>query len=265
MATQKESYSARLIRSFRTRGVLGFIKQSWIRFWMLFVGVGPAGRVAAWLVTWFAPPNYDRWELRFLNPKGFVSPKAMLHGKDICLGRNSFVDDRAVIFHRKNDGLISIGAESIIARDTVIEASKGGSVVIGDRTLVQPHCYVTAAQASIRIGSGVAVGPYCAFYPHDHGTFEGQDITGQDLVVKGDIVVEDGVWLGHGVTVLSGARIGRGAVIGAGSVVTHDVPENAIACGVPAKVLKKRPKRIEPPVLRKPVVHSEAGSGVDRL
>jgi acetyltransferase-like isoleucine patch superfamily enzyme len=46
--------------------------------------------------------------------------------------------------------------------------------------------------------------------------------------------------LGFGVIVLSGVRIGKGAVIGAGSVVTQDIPDNAIACGNPARVVKMR-------------------------
>jgi acetyltransferase-like isoleucine patch superfamily enzyme len=39
---------------------------------------------------------------------------------------------------------------------------------------------------------------------------------------------------------LDGVRIGAGAVIGAGDVVVRDVPENAIAAGVPARVVKMR-------------------------
>ena len=37
-----------------------------------------------------------------------------------------------------------------------------------------------------------------------------------------------------------GVKIGRGAIIGSGAVVTTDIPENSVAVGVPAKVIKSR-------------------------
>jgi acetyltransferase-like isoleucine patch superfamily enzyme len=82
--------------------------------------------------------------------------------------------------------------------------------------------------------------PNCSFYPYDHGTAPGIPMMNQPLTTKGGIFVGDDVWFGVGVTVLDGVHIGNGAVIGAGSVVTHDIPEGAIAAGVPARVIRMR-------------------------
>ena len=53
---------------------------------------------------------------------------------------------------------------------------------------------------------------------------------------KGKIVVKKGAWIGPHVTILRGVTIGEGAVIGAGAVVTKDIPDYAVAFGVPAKI-----------------------------
>ena len=84
------------------------------------------------------------------------------------------------------------------------------------------------------------IGPKCAFFCYDHGINAGEPIRKQPLITKGSIIIEDGAWLGYGVIVLSGVRIGKGAVVGAGSVVTSDIPDEGIAGGVPAKIIKMR-------------------------
>ena len=65
-------------------------------------------------------------------------------------------------------------------------------------------------------------------------------IMDQDFESRGPLVVGDGAWLGAGVTVLDGMRIGIGSVVGAGSVVTRDIPDYAVAVGVPARVIGYR-------------------------
>ena len=51
-------------------------------------------------------------------------------------------------------------------------------------------------------------------------------------------LVKKGVSIGSGATILSNLVIGENALVGAGSVVTHDVPDNAIVAGNPARLLR---------------------------
>lgn len=53
------------------------------------------------------------------------------------------------------------------------------------------------------------------------------------------ITIGDNVWCGANVTILPGVTIGNNSVIGAGAVVTHDIPANSIAMGVPAKATRQ--------------------------
>jgi len=58
---------------------------------------------------------------------------------------------------------------------------------------------------------------------------------------KDPLEIGEHVWIGARAIILGGCkRIGDGAVIGAGAVVTHDVPDNAIVGGNPARVIKYR-------------------------
>ena len=53
------------------------------------------------------------------------------------------------------------------------------------------------------------------------------------------IAIGDYAWIATGAVVLPGIVIGRGAVIAAGAVVTKSVPDFAIACGNPARILNR--------------------------
>ncbi|PJJ10979.1 virginiamycin A acetyltransferase [Flavobacterium sp. 1] len=55
---------------------------------------------------------------------------------------------------------------------------------------------------------------------------------------KANIVIGNDVWIGMNTTILPGVRIGNGVTILAGTVVSKDIPDYAIAGGVPAKIIK---------------------------
>lgn len=234
------SLLARLGEARRSAGTLGLVSLVWSHFWMLLSGRGLFGRFATWMATWFVPPYYGRSYLAGWGTKSFVSPKAAIHHSDLHLGPNVFIDDHVVIFQGSKGGAVELGASVHLYRENIIQTDYEGSVSIGEETLIQARCIFSAMKGSIRIGRGVQVAPNCTFYPYDHGIAPGELISRQPIQTRGDIVIEDDAWLGVGVIVLSGVRIGKGAVIGAGAVVSRDVPDGAIAMGVPARVVKMR-------------------------
>jgi serine O-acetyltransferase len=59
-------------------------------------------------------------------------------------------------------------------------------------------------------------------------------------IIREPIVIGDNVEIGAQAIILPGVTVGNNATIGAGAVVDKDIPENSIAVGVPAKVVKRR-------------------------
>ena len=57
-----------------------------------------------------------------------------------------------------------------------------------------------------------------------------------DGTKKSPTVIEEGAFIGSDSMLVAPVRIGARAHIGAGAVVTHDVPPDSVAYGVPARV-----------------------------
>jgi acetyltransferase-like isoleucine patch superfamily enzyme len=193
------------------------------------------------MAAWHAPPYLGRARLANLNPKGrYVSPKATIYHNLLRIGPNVFIDDGVIIYRDKNGGPVELSKGVHLHRDVIVQTGQNGSVNIGADTHVQPRCLFSAFMAPIQIGAFVEIAPNCAFYPYDHGFKPDEPIRNQPLQTKGGIIIGDEAWLGYGVIVLDGVKIGRGAVVAAGAVVTKDIPDGAIAGGVPARVIKMR-------------------------
>lgn len=74
---------------------------------------------------------------------------------------------------------------------------------------------------------------------HGHGIARDKTIREQCALI-GEVTIGDDVWIGSGAKVLMNTHIGKGAVIGANAVVNSDIPDYAVAVGVPAHVIKYR-------------------------
>lgn len=228
----------------RTSGAIGFlsfqVKRRWRRFWLARSGPRGFGRAAAWLASSHSLPHHQMSYLASIYPRGFVAPRARVDHPDLRMGDHVFLGDGVIIYRTRDGGPVEFRDRVHLYGDTFVETGMHGSIFIDEGAHIQPGCHLHAFLSEIRIGKKVEIAPRCGFYCYDHGIAPGIPIMDQPLQSKGGISVGDGAWIGYGVTVLQGVSIGAGAVIGAGSVVVRDIPENAIAAGAPAKVLKFR-------------------------
>ncbi|MFK2823431.1 serine O-acetyltransferase [Arcobacter sp. YIC-80] len=85
----------------------------------------------------------------------------------------------------------------------------------------------------IVIGSSVIIGDYCKIF---NGVTLGNKNT-ETTIVEQPILC-DNVIVSTGAKILGRVKLGKGCVIGANSVVLNDIPDNTVAVGIPAKVIK---------------------------
>ncbi|HNX14714.1 MAG TPA: DapH/DapD/GlmU-related protein [Oscillospiraceae bacterium] len=96
----------------------------------------------------------------------------------------------------------------------------------------------------ISIGDNVHITDGVKFITHDGGTLLYRRLI-PDLEITKPITVGDSVYIGNNVIILPGVTIGNNVVIGAGAVVTKNIPDNSVAVGVPARVIKTADEYLE--------------------
>lgn len=111
------------------------------------------------------------------------------------------------------------------------------------RLLVGPGAFigqgsVIVAREEITIGRDALIAEYVTIRDQDH-VFGGPLPTARNGFSTAPVRIGDNVWLGAKVTILKGVSIGHNVVVGANSVVTSDLPDNVVAVGTPARVVRE--------------------------
>ncbi len=169
----------------------------------------------------------------------FGSHVVLRHPHKIALGDNVVIDDGCCLDAKGTDNRgIVIGDGVFVGRNTILSC-KNGDIVIGENANLGFNVEVFSA-ARVTIGRNVLIAAYTYLVGGDH-LYDRTDVPvlEQGRTARG-IEVGDNVWLGAHVVVTDGARIGRDAIVGAGAVVVGEIPEFAVAAGVPARVIRDR-------------------------
>lgn len=150
---------------------------------------------------------------------------------------------RVGLFYLDRGGELEIGPEAEIAMGRSVRFMRDftgswlGQVQIGDGVFFNRNCYM-AAYSRVVIGDYTIFGEGVSIHDENHITGTDDTPIEQRGYSSRPIVIGKNVWVGAKATILGGVNIGDNAVIGAHAVVTHDVPANCIAVGIPARVVR---------------------------
>jgi acetyltransferase-like isoleucine patch superfamily enzyme len=145
-----------------------------------------------------------------------------------------------VKFEIGKNAVVHLGRWSWLGHGCKIRAHEG-EVWIGAKSVLGQECTISAFQ-HVSIGRECIVADRVMLIDFDHGVVEVERPIRQQGIYKRDVRIGHNVWIGYGASFLRGVTVGDNAVVGTYAVVTRDVPENAVVAGVPAKILRMRPR-----------------------
>jgi UDP-2-acetamido-3-amino-2,3-dideoxy-glucuronate N-acetyltransferase len=123
-----------------------------------------------------------------------------------------------------------IGRDVNICDHTFIE----NDVIVGNRVTIKCGVYLWDG---VRLEDDVFVGPNAAF------TNDRFPRSRQYLDKFPETIIKQGASIGANATILPGITVGKSAMVGSGAVVTHDVPDNAVVVGNPARIVRLLEKK----------------------
>jgi UDP-perosamine 4-acetyltransferase len=173
------------------------------------------------------------------------------HGPDTCAGVSVLEgDEHLPLLRHKGYGraFVAIGSNAIRQRMADVVRRVGFQLI----NAISPHAIISP---SAQLGGGIAVMAGAvinaasviddlviintgATIDHDCHIGRGAHI-GPQCALAGNVTVGEGTFLGTGAKAIPGIQIGRRGTVGAGAVVIRNIPDGAVAVGVPARVIKQ--------------------------
>jgi maltose O-acetyltransferase len=130
---------------------------------------------------------------------------------------------------------LACGGNLQVARGVTINFSN--RLEIGRDVYIATGCWIHA-WGGVVIEDEVQLGPYSVLVTGNHTLKDGSYRHGPSTLAQ--IHVRHGSWVAAHAVVTKGVTIGRGSLLAANSVATRNIPDFAIAAGVPARIIKEK-------------------------
>lgn len=126
---------------------------------------------------------------------------------------------------------------SIVGKISPVRYAKKVGVNFGKNIHLYGSIHWGSEPWLITIGDDCHITDGVKFITHDGGTLLFRSII-PDLEITKPIKLGSKVYVGNNVIIMPGVTIGDCVIIGAGAIVTKDIPNNSVAAGIPARVIK---------------------------
>jgi len=169
-----------------------------------------------------------------------ISGRLIVDGTNcrVRVGKNVVLNSDILIYGAVSDATIEIADNCSLGGQFRLVGGVGGTIRIGEGTSFNQVGVSLHEGAHVSFGRDCMLSTDIHMDPSDmHPIFD--RATGERLNPPQDIHVGDHVWLGTRVLLLKGVEIGSGSIVGAGSMVTGKLPENILAVGSPARVVRE--------------------------
>ncbi len=165
------------------------------------------------------------------------------HGYQLRSGRNLILEEGVCINALSKMGII-LGDNVTIAKYAILTctgviAERGTGISIGHNSAIGAQSFL-GGQGGIKIGNDVIMGPQVRIFSENHNYADPSLPIRKQGQKRTGVSIGNNCWIGAGVTIVDGVSIGDGCVIAAGSLVSKSIPENSVAMGIPANVVKQR-------------------------
>ena len=111
----------------------------------------------------------------------------------------------------------------------------GYNIIAGENVYFNVNCVMLDVM-TVTLGNNVFCAPGVQIYTATHPL---DAIARRTKENAKPITIGDDCWIGGGAIICPGVTIGNRCVIGAGAVVTKDIPDDSLAVGNPAMVIRK--------------------------
>lgn len=211
-----------------------------------FIKDNPHSKVSFWISKIYTLLGHNSFKISG-GGNQIITKNSYINGCKIhIIGNNNIIDfgqgasyiTNSTIYIYGNDNIIKLGTRNVFVNADLYIEDNSNEIIFGNNNRILGRTHIACCEGqSVSFGDGCLFSTDVIFRNTDsHAIIDCK--SGERINPAKSIQIGNRCWFGNKTTILKGVSIGDDSIIATGAIVTHDVSNNSIAAGIPAKVVK---------------------------